>query len=290
MPTAQPVAWGDQHISSEFRFAGPNTMVAPMSGSGVEGATERLHAWLRGHHADLQRDGKLANAEIVKKTLDRFRVRFGPDALSRLDGEALLNAMHGRKSKDSLAYWLEFKDDADFPVQFGSIAGGSALKFGIYQSAENHEWMAGNPRQQTRLELQQAIDTTRQQRSELLAGVRVLEQFSAQGGYPTLQKQMMAAAPTIGASAWAHKYFYLLFSSILAPLHSVDYQCLQLYRLLEVPGNGHYENDGIFVRLAHTLGFTPLELMEVLTKPDGSLPTWWRIGTKIDEHPLCQRE
>jgi len=41
--------------------------------------------------------------------------------------------MHDHGNRDSLVYWLEFKDDEEFPASFGSIAGGSALKFGIYR-------------------------------------------------------------------------------------------------------------------------------------------------------------
>jgi len=36
--------------------------------------------------------------------------------------------MHDHGNRDSLVYWLEFKDDEEFPAIFGSIAGGSALK------------------------------------------------------------------------------------------------------------------------------------------------------------------
>lgn len=45
-----------------------------------------------------------------------FRSRFGPDQLKQLDGRELLERMHGRGDNDSLAYWLEFKHDAEeFP-------------------------------------------------------------------------------------------------------------------------------------------------------------------------------
>ena len=61
----------------------------------------------------------------------------GRRCLRGLDGLALLERMHKREGQDCLMYWLEFKNDDEFPAIFGSIAGGSALKFGIYQSAED---------------------------------------------------------------------------------------------------------------------------------------------------------
>ena len=73
----------------------------------------------------------MAPAQIGQQT-GLFRDRFGPAVLRELDGEALLQLMHGRESTDSkcLAYWLEFKNDDEFAGnRFGGIRGGSALKF-----------------------------------------------------------------------------------------------------------------------------------------------------------------
>src|SRR4051794_37870626 len=78
-------------------------------------------------------DSKLPTQEQLAIYYAEFRRRFGPDTLQNLDGEALLSSMHDHSDSESLVYWLEFKDDAEFPAWFGSIAGGSALKFGIYR-------------------------------------------------------------------------------------------------------------------------------------------------------------
>ena len=39
-------------------------------------------------------------------------------------------------TRDGMIYWLEFKNDDEFPSIFGSIAGGSALKYGFYRRQE----------------------------------------------------------------------------------------------------------------------------------------------------------
>ena len=70
-----------------------------------------------------------------------FRSRFGPDVLAKLDGEELLETMHAHGNKDSLVYWLEFKNDEEFPAHFGSISGGSAFKFGIFRRKETGTWV-----------------------------------------------------------------------------------------------------------------------------------------------------
>lgn len=65
----------------------------------------------------------MAPAEIQRQ-LTLFRNRFGPDVLRKVDGEALLQVMHGRQNAESksLMYWLEFKNDDVFAGRrFGSI-------------------------------------------------------------------------------------------------------------------------------------------------------------------------
>jgi len=106
-----------------------------------------------------------------KEYIGSFRERFGAGALRVLDGEALLRAMHGRQDSDArcLCYWLEFKNDDEFAGNsFGSIAGGSALKFGVYQRQTDGAWMGGKGTKPKVIALEEAIQIARQQRDELL--------------------------------------------------------------------------------------------------------------------------
>jgi 5-methylcytosine-specific restriction protein B len=90
--------------------------------------------------------GELLSTERMQASYAAFRSRFAPDALKSLDGPALLNIMHTHGNKESLVYWLEFKNDDEFPGQaFGSIAGGSAHKFGLFRRKETSQWVTGSP-------------------------------------------------------------------------------------------------------------------------------------------------
>src|SRR5262249_57707365 len=100
---------------------------------------QRIKRRLRGGHQKLTADGKLLSRAQLEGYYRTFRNRFGPDVLSGLDGEALLETMHAHGNRDSLVYWLEFKNDEEFPARFGSIAGGSALKFRIFRRKETNE-------------------------------------------------------------------------------------------------------------------------------------------------------
>jgi 5-methylcytosine-specific restriction protein B len=91
---------------------------------------EKLREDLQQRHKKLYDEEELLPYDKLKQYYATFRERFGPERLMNLDGEALLETMHNHSNAGSLAYWLEFKNDDEFPARFGSIAGGSALKFG----------------------------------------------------------------------------------------------------------------------------------------------------------------
>ena len=65
-------------------------------------------------YKSLQDEGKLIPNEQLENYYSTFRSRFGPEKLKNLDGEALLN-YDDMGTQDSLVYWLEFKDDEEFP-------------------------------------------------------------------------------------------------------------------------------------------------------------------------------
>jgi len=95
-------------------------------------------------HEELLNEGRIYTTPQLDQYYSTFRQRFGPDALRGLDGEALLNFIHDHSNHDSLVYWLEFKSDDEFDTKrFGSIAGGSALKFRIFRRKETGNWQAG---------------------------------------------------------------------------------------------------------------------------------------------------
>lgn len=233
-------------------------------------------------------DGALARGIILRSEAAaaarrRFREHFGPEVLGGVDGEPLLELMHGRGSKDSLVYWLEFKEDEEFPRQFGSIAGGSALKFGIYQSKQG-DWWTGTSTKQEPLSVQQAVARARFQRSQLLEGARVLEDFSrtAARDYGALEREMQQAAPNLADTAWGHKYFSLLFPDLLDNFHATPWQRHHLIKLLQVPTHGRYANAEPFVRFARELEMTPNQLSGVLNLRNGAPHEYWRVGTTVE--------
>jgi 5-methylcytosine-specific restriction protein B len=254
---------------------------------------ERVREDLARRVEEATRKAEFLPRERAEVALAEFRDRFGPDRLAALDGETLLLAMHGRGGEEeSLAYWLEFKNDELFPGRrFGSIAGGSAHKFGVYRRDRDGAWVTGTGISPRVIETQEAI--ARRQRDQLLRGVQFLAQSPiadlADDTYRVLQDALNQAAPELVGTAWAHKYFFLLFSDRFDDYHEPVLQRYHLIRMLQVPpdGSGLKQQDalgrfvcaGRFVEVARRLEIATYQLGFVLNQRNGRKRGYWRVGT-----------
>jgi len=233
-------------------------------------------------------EGKLPTPQQLEKEYTLFRERFGPSALSGLDGENLLTLMHDHGNRDSLVYWLEFKNDDEFATpRFGSIAGGSALKFRIFRRKETGHWQAGGKQANKPQDISQdeAIEIARSHRDQLLKGVELLEKLAEDASdedYAGLQDQLDELAPDVSRLAWGHKYFSLLFPNKLDDYHNPDWQRFHLLKLLQMPpeGNGRYICAGRFVAAAKEVGLELNHFTSTLNALQGRLHRYWRVGTK----------
>jgi 5-methylcytosine-specific restriction protein B len=230
-----------------------------------------------------------AGAEAM---IRRFQERFPPSRLLRLRGTELLEELHGRESRDCMAYWLEFRDEDDFQARlFGSIRGGSALKFGIYQRAEDGEWYvhSGEAGGQRKLTIAEAVRIAEHQRDQLLAArdvVARLPQHPDPAAYGQLQARLMDAAPELYWLAFLHKYLFLQFPDRLDDYHSFDYQRHHLLQMgVRPPDSGLYASAGTFVEAWYEfqrLHPVPMSLFtHLLNTVNGPPCRFWRLGTTL---------
>ncbi len=247
----------------------------------------RVDKSLRDAHDALALRGELISADRMRTSYAAFRSRFGPDELKTLDGLALLNAMHTHGNKESLVYWLEFKNDEEFPgPTFGSIAGGSAHKFGLFRRKETQEWVVGSPKNDRNISEADAITIARKHRDQLLLGVGLLEALPVgadDNTYLALQTALEKQAPDICRLAWSHKYWSLLFPEKLDDFHNERWQRYNLLRILEMPPahDGLYVCAGRFVQLAAKMGWPISHLTSVLNERNGQPVRYWRVGTRL---------
>ncbi|MHB9146309.1 MAG: hypothetical protein ACYC5Y_13350 [Symbiobacteriia bacterium] len=244
-------------------------------------------AELRSLHNKALAEGRLLPWPKIQEHSALFRERFGPEALKHLDGEALLSTMHEHSNHESLVYWLEFKNDEEFPDIFGGIGGGSALKFYIYKRKETGVWMTGSPQHQRVMTVNEAIQRARLHRDELIAAAQVLERLPLEAdlaAYAQLEADMKQAAPYIWEVAWGHKYLSILYPDKLDDFHNTRFQAFHLMKLgLNIPEElGRYSAAGYFVDIARTLGIPIENLTNLLNRRNGRPYGYWRVGTRSD--------
>ena len=238
-------------------------------------------------HEELRANGELRSREALAGFYATFRQRFGPEQLRAHDGEALLSLMH-ETTRDGMIYWLEFKNDDEFPSIFGSIAGGSALKYGFYRRQETGEWTTGPPKSQRTITTPDAVELARRNRNQLLAASELLAALPGNGSaeaYGTLQQELARVAPDVQNSSWGHKYLALIHPDKLDDYHGLPYQRFHLVKLLQEPSTieGRYANASRFVALGTALDWPLNTLTTVLNRRNGPPHSYWRIGTRAGD-------
>jgi 5-methylcytosine-specific restriction protein B len=244
----------------------------------------RVAEEMQASYLALSARGELLSVEKLESWYTVFRQRFGPEILRTLNGQALLDLLKGG-GRDGLVYWLEFKDDDEFPARFGSIAGGSALKYGVYRRRETGAWTTGSPLAQREISTEEALAIAVSHRDQLIAAAELLERHppdSDDEGYEQLQKRIAGAAPDVQDSSWGHKYLSLVFPAKLDDFHAESYQRHNLIKTVQTPAavEGRYSNAGRFVRMARELSWPLNHLTTVLNRRNGPPHRYWRVGTR----------
>ena len=103
-------------------------------------AAKRIHDYVLSNGFTIE-----ASEDDLHGIYDGFNAKFSPEALSRIPDVELLTALFysSESTNDCLCYWLEFNIQSR--KYFGSIAGGSSFKFGLYQRKEDNVWISGSP-------------------------------------------------------------------------------------------------------------------------------------------------
>jgi 5-methylcytosine-specific restriction protein B len=236
--------------------------------------------------------GQMLSTDRLQASYAAFRLRFGQDILKSLDDPALLQVMHAHGNRESLVYWLKFKNDDEFPGRmFGGIAGGNAHKFGLFRRKETDQWVQGSVHNEKNISEAEAVAVARNHRDQLMAGVDLLEGLAAtanDAAYLALQSSLEQNAPSICGLAWAHKYWNLLFPEKFDNFHNERWQGYNLTRILQQspPQDGLYVCGGRFVRLAEELGWPMNHLTSALDERNGPPIRYWRIGPRFGDGPF----
>lgn len=164
--------------------------------------------------------------EEAAELYGEFKSKFAPEVLNTLSGIDILHRifLNETDKKDSLCYVLEY--DKRYGL-FGSLAGGTAFKYGLFYSWNNKSWMTGGSRKQEKLTEEQAIELGTKIRDELVLGAEIIGRFgdlTELKDYADLQAQLYTAMPNAMGKNWVMKYYHMIFPDLFPVFYSEDWQ------------------------------------------------------------------
>lgn len=212
--------------------------------------------------AELGRSFVLPDVTELSRQRSAFLSHFGPEQLAKMSGTDLLRQLpHNASNDQPMDYWLEFKNDDEFNFAlFGSIAGGSAAKFGPWQDKKTGAWRSKLEGRREILNISEAdaLKALEERRAELLNAVEAVGVFHGKEAKDIdpqkFQKAVEDAAPRWGKSAWMHKYLHLVFPNLVTWNATTSWSEATLYHVGEKPRwEGLYALDIQIIRFWNSL-------------------------------------
>lgn len=198
-------------------------------------AKDALADYLAAHWPQLP---PMPERDAYERQRRAFLARFGPDRLAAMSEQEWLEQIPlGVESRDSMDSWLEFKSDDEFDTRaFGSIAGGSAAKLGVWLHRKTGRWRLADSAAKIRAGTEaEAIEACRERVAEALAAVQVIRSYV---GTPIedvdpleVQRRIEEAAPVSSSRAWLHKYLSLVCPELISWSATEAFSRSQLYRV-----------------------------------------------------------
>lgn len=227
-----------------------------------------------------------AKKDEIKAVLSDFNSKFSPDILMSLSDDDLLSYLFYTvgENQDSLCYWLEM--NADCRKYFGSIAGGSAYKFGLFQKKKTGEWTTGSPQKPQVLTEDEALEFGRNIRDALIKAAEIVQNATLDSitDYEKLDADLWEKIGEPYCNwGWFHKYLSMVCPDKLSSFHSADWQRHILYALKIKPSDKYFARSGQLAIIENYAGWYYGEFKDVLFERfGGDIIQFVRIGTSDD--------
>ncbi len=155
-----------------------------------------------------------------------FRELFAPQILKGLNGVDILHRIFINETgiKNSLCHYLEY--DKRYNI-FGSVAGGSAYKYGLFYSHKEQSWMTGSGQKKIKLSEPAAIELGTKIRNQLVAGAEIISEYGELNNikdYAELQAKLYAVMDNTIGKAWVMMYYHMIFPGLFPVFYNEEWQ------------------------------------------------------------------
>ena len=214
-----------------------------------------------------QAKGMGALRDTDRELRSAFVEQYGLDAIAKLSGRELLTRLFYSdvENKDNMCYMLEFHPQ--MREVYGSIAGGSAFKFGLFYHKKNQCWTAGSPAKPQFLSEEEAIKVAETIRDNLVDGAEILDAHtfvSSVTDYEYLYDELKHI-PVID-NVWVLKYYQMLYPEILPVFYAKDYQ-IDVLRFLKMdPSPIPFVRMGQIMSFIKKCGISSVEFAQIYYK------------------------
>ena len=226
-----------------------------------------------------------SNDEAVEQCRADFIERYSPEKLAALSDEEVLQYIFysSGDNSDALCYWIERNTQCrEF---FGSIAGGSAYKFGLFQKKDTGVWTSGSANNSKELSDEEALQLGKSIRDALVNGSKLISEANPQT-IEDYEKMDDDLKELIGDQfynmAWFHKYYAMTTGDILSCYHNDTWQFHVLYSLLIKPSTKFYARSGQIALVRKYANMSLDSMHHVIGDKFGMPKSFVRIGTSND--------
>ena len=205
----------------------------------------------------------------LESTREAFLQQYAPERLLKIPPEKLLETLFytSGDNRTSLCHWLE--RNADGKRLFGSIAGGSAYKFGLFQKQSSGEWVTGSPQKPRILDEEEALLIGKKIRDALVIGAQLIGASKpiTLGDYEQLDDALeQAMGKSYYNLSWVHKYLSIVCFDRLSGFHTKDWQRHMLNALKICPSKKTYGRSGQLSIVAREAGWYYPEFYAVMQR------------------------
>ncbi|SDB13156.1 AAA family ATPase [Butyrivibrio sp. INlla16] len=218
----------------------------------------------------------------IENARQEFLSRFSPSILEALSENELLNNVFYSAGDNTYSLCCYLEMNKECRNYFGSISGGSAYKFGLFQKKDTGLWTTGSPQKPKELSEQEALDLGKEIVEALIKGARIIEktELNSLEDYEALDDHLKdEVGERFYNWAWFHKYYSIIFNEKLSSFHNNEWQKHVLRCFCIRPSEKYYTRSGQIAMIQNYAGLRYREFIDAIRDKFGESKQFVRIGT-----------